>query len=36
VEWLCAATGMEVDDISLDVQAPTMVPLAGVEVSEDE
>jgi len=36
VEWLCAATGMEVDDISMDVQAPAMVPLAGVEVSEDE
>ena len=36
VEWLCAATGMDVDDISLNVQAPSMVPLTGVEVSEDE
>ena len=36
VEWLCAATGMSFDDISLDVASSAMVPMATAEVMEDE
>ena len=36
VEWLCAATGMSVDDISLEVASSAMLPMRSVEVSEDE
>lgn len=36
VEWLCAATGMSLDDISLEVASSAMLPLQATEVSEDE
>ena len=36
VEWLCAATGMSFDDISLEVSSSAMLPLQALEVSEDE
>ena len=36
VEWLCAATGMSVDDISLEVASSAMLPMRSSEVSEDE
>ena len=36
VEWLCAATGLEPADMTLEVQAPSLMPYATVEVSEDE
>ena len=36
VEWLCAATGMSVDDISLDVASSAMLPMKTMEVLEDE
>lgn len=36
VEWLCAATGMDLNDISLEVASSAMLPLQGAEVSEDE
>ena len=36
VEWLCAATGMSVDDISLEVASSAMLPLRSLEVNEDE
>lgn len=36
VEWLCAATGMSLDDISLEVTSAAFLPMRGVEVSEDE
>lgn len=36
VEWLCAATGMSLEDISLEVSTSAMLPLQSLEVSEDE
>jgi hypothetical protein len=33
---LCAATGMSVDDISLDVASSAMLPMKTMEVLEDE
>ena len=36
VEWLCAATGMDVQDISLEVASSAMLPMRTVEVGEDE
>ena len=36
VEWLCAATGMSLDDISLDVASSAMVPMMAMEAMEDE
>ena len=36
VEWLCAATGMSVDDISLEVASSALLPMRSLEVSEDE
>lgn len=36
VEWLCAATGMSVDDISLEVASSAMLPMRTLEVGEDE
>ena len=36
VELLCAATGMEVEDISLEVGSSAMLPMRISEVSEDE
>ncbi|MDA8529804.1 ABC transporter ATP-binding protein [Candidatus Poseidonia alphae] len=36
VELLCAATGMEVEDISLEVGSSAMLPMRTSEVSEDE
>ncbi|MGB0950459.1 MAG: hypothetical protein ACPGWQ_00470, partial [Poseidonia sp.] len=36
VEWLCAATGMSVDDISLEVASSALLPMQSLEVSEDE
>ena len=36
VEWLCAATGMSVDDISLEVASSAMLPMRSLEVGEDE
>lgn len=36
VEWLCAATGLEPEDITLEVQAPSMMPFAQMEARENE
>ena len=36
VEWLCAATGMSVDDISLEVASSALLPMQPLEVREDE
>ena len=36
VEWLCAATGMSVEDISLDVASSALLPMKTAEVGEDE
>ena len=36
VEWLCAATGMSVDDISLEVASSALLPMQSLEVKEDE
>ena len=36
VEWLCAATGMSVDDISLEVASSALLPMQSMEVREDE
>ena len=36
VEWLCAATGMSLEDISLEVSSSAMLPMQPVGVSEDE
>ena len=36
VEWLCASTGLEPEDITLEVRGPSMVPYAAVGVAEDE
>lgn len=36
VEWLCAATGMSLDDISLEVASSAMIPMRATEVGEDE
>lgn len=36
VEWLCAATGMSVDDISLEVASSALLPMQSQEVHEDE
>jgi hypothetical protein len=36
VELLCAATGMEVEDISLEVGSSAMLPMRVPEVEEDE
>ena len=36
VEWLCAATGMSVDDVSLEVASSALLPMRSVEVAEDE
>ena len=34
VEWLCAATGMSVDDISLDVATSALLPMKSLGVDE--
>jgi hypothetical protein len=36
VEWLCAATGMDVDDITLEVASSAMLPMQSKEVLESE
>lgn len=36
VEWLCAATGMDVQDISLEVASSALLPMRTKEVGEDE
>ena len=36
VEWLCAATGMSVDDISLEVASSALLPMQPLEAREDE
>ena len=36
VEWLCAATGMDVDDITLEVASSAMLPMQSKEVMESE
>ena len=36
VEWLCAATGMSVDDISLEVASSALLPMQPLEATEDE
>ena len=36
VEWLCAATGMTLEDVSLEVTSAAFLPMRGAEVSEDE
>ena len=36
VEWLCAATGMSVDDISLEVASSALLPMQSMEVRGDE
>ena len=36
VEWLCAATGMSVDDISLDVATSALLPMKSLGVDESE
>ena len=36
VEWLCASTGMDVDEISLDVASSAMLPMRTKEVLESE
>jgi len=36
VEWLCAATGMPLDHISLEVASSALIPMQSVEVGEDE
>ena len=36
VEWLCAATGMNVDDVSLEVASSALLPMRSMEVKEDE
>lgn len=36
VEWLCAATGMDVQDISLEVASSALLPMRTLEVGEDE
>ena len=36
VEWLCAATGMDVEDITLEVASSAMLPMQSKEVLESE
>lgn len=36
VEWLCAATGLSMDEISLEVSSSAILPLRTAEVGEDE
>ena len=36
VEWLCAATGMTLDDVSLEVTSAAFLPMRSAEVTEDE
>ena len=36
VQWLCAATGMSEDDISLEVVSSAMLPMQALEAKEDE
>ena len=36
VEWLCASTGMDVDDITLEVASSAMLPMRSMEVLESE
>ena len=36
VEWLCAATGMSAEDVSLEVVSSAMLPMQAAGVGEDE